>query len=189
MRTLSRGLTLLAVTLLVAACENPTEPMADGADDLLASAMAPGGQPASVTGSGMLTFAYGPRTFRINAIQTDGMAAKGTMTLATARNKPRDSWKGDVTCMVVTGNTAVVAGTTDRAPERFDGGIFGEGGTWAMVAVDNGEGSGDDPDMMSLVRFYNEAVPEDICDGSRTPPSPVWVPEGGNLQVRAGSGG
>ena len=164
-----------------AACierEDPTGPPAATAAAHLEASSA---IVASVRGSGHIQRPDGTsRIFTVEAAKyTDGRVM-GTYNLEMAGPETPSRVKGDITCLVVVGNSAYIGGDVDR----FDANPFPtvpEG--MAVEIIDNGEGAGAAPDLLSLAGFF--ATQQEALDYCAAPaPGPVFATEQGNFQVR-----
>jgi hypothetical protein len=134
---------------------------------------------AFVTGSGHF---YDParqgwRTFSINGkVMPDG-SVDGTWQVRVHLG-PNGGAKlhGRVTCMVIEGNRAWLAGIVEKAIGQHEGKAYG------FKVVDNGEGTAATPDQFASRRFppsadgYCADKPDDVAH-------PVHYMEAGNIQV------
>lgn len=128
----------------------------------------------SANGQGTLTVGSETRHFSFHANTMPNGTVKGSGVLNyTAGGRQT---KFDITCMTVTGNSAVLSGViTSSSP---DANLVGTGCLFQIV--DNGEGSNATPDQMSLMFVgYTGGAP--ACTGGAPALNPI---EGGNIQVK-----
>lgn len=175
MRTAVRFMILPAV---LAACEAPVGP--DPALD--APMLSRQGVVASVTGSGIRDLDPDPRkqfirAFTVSAVkQADGtVTGQYNMVIGSGSET---HLHGDVTCLVVKGDRAWIAGDVDRWPFPEDQRDM------SSVAVEIVDGGSAAPDGLSLLGFWigdpdaGDAWCEDAQEG------PVLPIDHGNLTVR-----
>jgi hypothetical protein len=156
----------------LAACSGgavPTQP--------LNPTFAVGGPSHSVQGSGHVEQAAGLREFTFHAVEQADGSAGGSYKVVLANGL---FFEADVTCMAVIGNTGWVAGTV-RATNAAGVVI---GGVSTVFVIDNGEGSADAPDRVSLATF-NGAVGADLAFCANRPLALAQLTvTDGNVQVR-----
>ena len=131
-------------------------------------------------------FGYGQRNMTVNAKILGNGEVGGTLTLLTARSNPRQSFHGEITCMTVNGNEAIVGGVWKKADRP-------NGDSWAdlpfsMWVRDNGQGKDAPADEISFVATYfgNPDAAQQVCDGDLPYPNEIGAIGNDNLQVRAG---
>jgi hypothetical protein len=79
------------------------------------------------------------------------------------------SMHGTVTCFVISGNTAFIAGIVDRVVSYAAGQEnLVPGAGFRLVVVDNGNGANDPPDMGSNARFGLPASSQAFCNAPFT---------------------
>jgi hypothetical protein len=130
----------------------------------------------SARGGGHLTFMDARRTFAFTANNKADGTTQGEFQI---NNRAEGFFKehGVVTCLFVEDNQAWVGGVVLHS----DGGTEGISRVWRVV--DNGEGSNDPPDMISLAATFGPAGTEQVC---KTPVGlvlPLMPIEDGNIQV------
>lgn len=132
---------------------------------------------ASATGSGQITIGGEMRTFAFTA-QRD--AANNTRGQAEVIN--RDAGirvHMTLNCLQVAGNVATMSGSITESNSSTA--AFATGDPIWFQVVDNGEGAGAAPDLISLV--YASFGPPGIPCTSPLVPATIPI-EGGNIQVR-----
>jgi hypothetical protein len=175
---------IVGVTVLAAALTGCT-----GADSELASAPDAGlgsgsvslsavAAPAVVSGAGHIEAGDGLRNFTFHAIRLPDGSVEGSYQIL--RTDLGSVFSVDVTCLAVVGNQAWIGGriaSTNDPTVRV-------GSISYFYAIDNGEGSGASPDVVSLARI-NDAEGRDIefCTTRPTllPPRLVQM---GDVQIR-----
>jgi hypothetical protein len=175
----SIGFALLAAVALAACTDGPD--VTSGPDVSLGRDANRTDAIAFVTGSAQF---YDParqawRTFSINGKVMPNGSVDGTWQLRVHRG-PNGGAKlhGRVTCMVIEGNRAWLAGIVERAVGDHAGKAYG------FKVVDNGEGRNAAPDQFASRRFppsaeeYCAEQPDDLAH-------PVHDLEAGNIQVHA----
>jgi len=179
MRRVALGLTVL---LAASACAGSGDSVAGLDASLGLEANSSGTAAAFVTGSAQFSDPArgGWRTFSINAkVMPDG-SVDGTWQIRVHLG-PNGGAKlrGRVTCMVIEGNRAWLAGIVEKAIGPHEGKAYG------FKVVDNGEGQHAMPDQFSSRRFppsasgYCSDKPDDVAQ-------PVHDMEAGNIQVHGG---
>jgi hypothetical protein len=136
---------------------------------------------ASVRGSGHVKRPDGTsRIFTLEAAKYVDGRVTGTYSLEMAGPESPVRVRGNITCLVVDGSSAYIGGDVSR----FDDNPFPTvPGGMAVEIIDNGEGAGADPDLLSPA-FFTETQQE-ILDYCAAPgPGPVFATEQGNFQVR-----
>ena len=124
-------------------------------------------------GSGHTTFASENRTFAFTAREYDDGTDRGEAQIVN-RDVPVKA-HATIDCLRVMGNTAVLSGTIDRS----DNPSIPAGARMLITVMDNGEGSGSPPDMISFASLIGAATD---CNNAMLPPTQVV--ERGNVQVR-----
>jgi hypothetical protein len=114
----------------------------------LSSAWANGNPSAS--GHANLTISGGLQTYSFNAIQNRNGSVSGHLTLDS---RGQDVIiQGDVTCLVINGNEAIIGGIiTQVTPNSDPINFFLVGQPFVLRVVDNGEGAPDPVDLVSDV--------------------------------------
>ena len=136
---------------------------------------------ASVRGSGHIKRPDGTsRIFTLEAARYADGEVRGTYNLEMTGPETPVRVKGDITCLVVIGNSAYVGGDVDR----FDANPFPTVPQGVAVEIiDNGEGGDAPPDLLSLAGFYpTQQGALDYCAAAA--PGPVFATEQGNFQVQ-----
>ncbi len=138
----------------------------------LPSAWATGNPSAS--GHANLTINGGLQTYSFNAIQNRNGSVSGQLTLDS---RGQDVIiQGDVTCLVINGNEAIIGGIiTHVTPNSDPSWFYLLGQPFVLRVVDNGEGA---PDPVDLVSDVN--APLDCGSGSLLGLLPI---EAGNINV------
>jgi len=137
------------------------------------SAVASGNNP-SANGHGNLTISGELRTFSFHALTRRDGTVKGSVTL---HNRALDIFdRYDIDCLNVVGNTATLSGIITKSTDTD---LIGSRAIFRVV--DNGEGSTNARDQISLVAVLPAGSTID-CDtaGLVLPTLPI---EGGNVQV------
>ena len=143
---------MMVLPLVLAACDAPTGP--DPALDApLRSVGASDGIAASVTGSGIRDLDPDPhrqfiRAFTVSAVKRTDGTVKGQYNLVIGSGS-ETHLHGDVTCLVVKGGRAWIAGNVTRWPFPDD---LKDMSSVAVEIVDSG--SPDVPDGLSLLGFW-----------------------------------
>jgi hypothetical protein len=138
----------------------------------LPSAWATGNPSAS--GHANLTINGGLQTYSFSAVQQPNGSVRGQLTLDSRGQNV--NLQGDVNCLVITGNEAIIGGIITHVTPNSDPSFFSlVGQPFALRVVDNGEGA---PDPVDLVSDVN--APADCSVGSFLPLSPI---EAGNINV------
>jgi hypothetical protein len=148
------------------------------------TAIAAGGGVSATGGSHLTAYnVFGLQTlelqhFSFNArAQADGTADGWFDYRDVEDGAPFDA-SGPVWCMTVIGNEAWIGATIESSN---DPSVVGQGGWWHVV--DNGEGSGDPPDVTSFLGVGNAQQTQAFCDNH--PAFRFAFPiDGGNIQVR-----
>jgi hypothetical protein len=164
-----------------AACTERGDPTAPEAVAAPAQVQGVVGIVASVRGSGHIRRPDGTsRIFTLEAAKYADGGVSGTYNLETAGPETPVRVKGNITCLVVDGSSAYIGGDVSR----FDANPFPTvPGGIAIEIIDNGEGAGADPDLLSPA-FFTETQQE-VLDYCAAPlPGPVFATEQGNFQVR-----
>jgi hypothetical protein len=129
---------------------------------------------ASATGSGQITVGTSQRTFTFNAQTDSSNNSRGQGELFNRSANVR--FHMDLNCLNVVGRTATMSGTITS--DNQSGALVGSA-VWFQV-VDNGEGAGSPPDLISLV-YYFVGEPGVPCT---SPLVNASIPiENGNVQV------
>jgi hypothetical protein len=132
----------------------------------------------SATGAGHFTVGGDLRTFSFTALKYADGTVQGQYELFSRSAGTRIH--GDVVCLSVVGNHAWVGGSQDHS---IDDVAFPPGLENGFQTVDNGEGTSDPPDQLSLM-FINAPAgfAQAYCDAQADAP-PLNDIEGGNIQV------
>lgn len=172
---LAMGLILTACDMSVDAVSGPGASLGLQANGVSASAF--------VTGSGHFysQARQGWRTFSINGkVMPDG-SVDGTWQLRVHRPGGGGAkLRGRVTCMVIEGNRAWLAGIVEHAASSGN-----VGKAYGFKVVDNGQGQSAVPDQFASRRFppsadgYCADKPDDVAH-------PVNDMEAGNIQIHGG---
>lgn len=129
----------------------------------------------SANGHGTFTFEGYKRqfTFHANTMPNGDVAGKGVLNFTASGSKITF----DIDCLSIDGNAATMSGIiTSSTNPAYVG--------WAcwFKVVDNGEGSGSDPDQISYLTLAEEL---DDCTVELDPPySDLYDIDGGNIQVK-----
>lgn len=136
---------------------------------------------ASVRGSGHIRRADGTyRVFTLNAVRLADGQVSGRYNLENPGPESPLRVKGNITCFVVDGNSAYIAGDVDR----FDANPFPSfPGGMAVEIIDNGQGVGAAPDLVSPL-FFTETQQEVLDYCADPAPGPVLTVLNGNFEVR-----
>lgn len=126
----------------------------------------------SARGSGHLHVGTELRTFAFTAKSRGDGTTQGQFQI---NNRAAQKDHGTVTCLLVDGNQAWIGGivTHSSLPDNV-----GKERVWRVI--DNGEGSGDPPDQVTL----SDVIPAQLCRTRWFQP-PLNI-EAGNIQVRDG---
>lgn len=136
------------------------------------------GHPVVVTGSGHVEAGDGLRNFTFHAIQRPDGSVEGSYRIL--RTDLSTEFTVDVTCLTVVGNRAWIAGIISQSDSP--GVIVGT--VSYFYAIDNGEGEGAAPDIVSLARI-NDRAGEDVLFCTILPTVlPPRVVRFGNVQIR-----
>ena len=125
--------------------------------------------------------------YSFSALQTDPatLAAKGQFEIAYTTGAPLPvsdvRIHGDVTCMIVFGNTSRVVGQITKVWRNGVPSPITANTHAFWVVVDNGEGAAN-PDLVSLVRFSNATIAQTYCVSGFL--SFVSPNQEGNVQVQ-----
>jgi hypothetical protein len=128
-------------------------------------------------GGGHITFLDARRTFAFTAKNKSDGTTQGQFQL---NNRTQFGVKehGRVTCLKVDGHEARIGGIVTHS----DGGVVGISRVWRVI--DNGEGSSNQADMITLARSFGVAPTDQTCE---TPAALLLVTfrpvEDGNIQV------
>ena len=127
----------------------------------------------SASGHANLTINGGLQTDSFSAIQHRNGSVGGQMTLDS---RAQDVIiQGDVTCLVINGNEAIIGGTiTHVTPNSDPSWFYLVGQPFVLRVVDNGEGANDPVDLVSDVS---------ILDCSSGPFLALLPTEAGNINV------
>ena len=130
----------------------------------------------SARGSGHVTFNLARRTFAFTAKNKSDGTTQGQFQL---NNRAEGFFKehGEVTCLLVLDNEAWISGIVRNS----DGPTLEEVRLWRVI--DNGEGSNDPRDMITLAQRFPPGTDPLICktpEALVVPPQPI---EEGNIQV------
>jgi hypothetical protein len=128
----------------------------------------------SASGHANLTINGGLQTYSFNAIQNRNGSVSGHLTLDSRGQNI--NFQGNVTCLVINGNEAIIGGIiTHITPNSDPSFFFLVGQPFVLRVVDNGEGA---PDPVDLVSDVN--APADCSVGSFLGLVPI---EAGNINV------
>jgi hypothetical protein len=128
----------------------------------------------SASGHANLTINGGLQTYSFNAIQHRNGSVSGHLTLDSRGQNI--NIQGNVTCLVINGNEAIIGGIiTHITPNSDPAFFFLLGQPFVLRVVDNGEGA---PDPVDLVSDVN--APADCSIGSFLGLVPI---EAGNINV------
>ena len=128
----------------------------------------------SASGHANLTINGGLQTYSFSAVQQPNGSVRGHLTLDSRGQNV--NLQGDVNCLVITGNEAIIGGIiTHFTPNSDPSFFFLVGQPFVLRVVDNGEGA---PDPVDLVSDVN--APADCSVGSFLPLLPI---EAGNINV------
>jgi hypothetical protein len=145
-----------------------------GAGMSAGTAIAGNGIVASATGSGQITVGTDLRTFSFTARTDSNNNSSGQAELFNRNSGIR--FHITLNCLSVVGTVATMSGTV--AQDNASGAYVGDP-VWFQV-VDNGEGAGAPPDLISLV-YYFVGAPGVPCT---SPLAPATIPiQSGNIQV------
>ena len=173
---MTKSVIAIAVTgLLSSACGSVTDQIVAPSAETLLSAAA---QPNVVTGSGHIEAGDGLRNFTFHAIKRPDGSVEGSYRIL--RTDLSTEFAVDVTCLTVVGNRAWVAGIISYADSP---GVL-VGTVSYFYAIDNGEGDGASPDIVSLARINDRAGEDQLfCTILPTilPPRAVQL---GNVQIQ-----
>lgn len=172
---LPRSFAMLSALAVLAACDSEYNGIADiDPHPSFASLGAPG----SVTGSGHIPFGSGQRVLTFHAQDGGNGAASGSYRVNLTA--PGLFFEVDVTCVSLVANTAWVAGQISATNAPF----IQVGSVSYFYAIDNGEGAGAAPDIVSTARI-NDVAGEDTRFCTERPLLlPSFPIEQGNVQVR-----
>ena len=172
---------LIAFATAVSACAERDDPTAPQAAAPAPQTVAAGAVLASVRGSGHIKRPDGTaRIFTLEAAKFADGRVIGTYTLEMTGPETPTRVKGNITCLVVDGSSAYIGGDVNR----FDANPFPTvPGGMAVEIIDNGEGAGADPDLLSPA-FFTETQQEVLDYCAAPAPGPVFATEQGNFQVR-----
>jgi hypothetical protein len=138
----------------------------------LSSAWASGNPSAS--GHANLTINGGLQTYSFNAIQNRNGSVSGHLTLDSRGQQV--IIQGDVNCLVINGNQAIIGGIITNVTPNSDPSFFSlVGQPFVLRVVDNGEGAPNPVDLVSDV-----FAPDACSDGPFLPLQPI---EAGNITV------
>ncbi|HJU75935.1 MAG TPA: hypothetical protein VJ717_19490 [Gemmatimonadaceae bacterium] len=173
---MSRRFVGIAVATLVAsACSSSADHVVSPSMETLQNTVA---QPVVVTGSAHIEAGDGLRNFTFHAVKRPDGSVEGSYRIL--RTDLSTEFTVDVTCLTVVGNRAWVAGIISQSDSP--GVIVGT--VSYFYAIDNGEGSGATPDIVSLARI-NDRAGEDILFCTILPTLlPPRVVQFGDVQIR-----
>jgi hypothetical protein len=134
-------------------------------------AMAAVGSGPKASGHVQITVGGGKQTYSFNAITDSDGEVKGHLNLNSRGQEVKVF--GEVDCLVVTGNQAIVGGVIKKS----DGADL-EGARFAFRVIDNGEGKKGGPDAASDVVPLNPASPPCVFAPSPDPTADA------NIQVK-----
>jgi hypothetical protein len=152
--------------------------------DPFAEVLSDGSVLAWSRGSGHVTFLGERRTFAFTAKNKSDGTTQGEFQINNRAEGLFFKEHGVVTCLVVEGNQSWVGGVVTHS----DGGTEGISRVWR--AIDNGEGTNDPPDMITLAQSFGPAGTEQICLTQPELLLALLQPiDDGNIQVKGGDGG
>lgn len=111
---------------------------------------------ASASGSGHITFGSSQERISFNAARNDDGTATGSAQVVDDTASGVVRFHVDVNCLNVFGNVAIVSGLVTSSNVEA---LLGMEAVFEVV--DNGEGAGDPPDLMSLVDLHTPGVGAD----------------------------
>lgn len=141
------------------------------------------GLPDKVTGSGHYVDDVqgtqdGWRNFGFNVKMKSDGSVTGQMQL---NNRSIESViHGVITCVSFDGDRAWMGGTYTNAQPPFE--AF-EGTEFGFFVIDNGQGSGDPPDVMSNTLPLSSVTAQDYCDLQPNAPGLFFDIESGNITI------
>jgi len=173
---MARHFVVIAVTgLLVLSCKPLVDQVVSPSTTVLQNSVSP---PILVTGSGHIEAGAGLRNFSFHAQQLPDGSVEGSYRIL--RTDLSTEFAVDVTCLSVVGNQAWVAGIISESDSP--GVLLGT--VSYFYAIDNGEGSNAQPDIVSLARV-NDRAGEDILFCTTHPTVlPPRVVQFGDVQIR-----
>ena len=141
----------------------------------------------SVTGGGTTIELGKVSTFVFNAIKKKDGSVSGHMNYKF-RGGPI-TWAADINCLtIIDSKTAIISGVITKAEglenyfPPFVVPFFEVGRNTVFTVVDNGQGAGSSPDLISDI-WVSENVNEPLnCNNFI--PSPVYLPISGNIQIK-----
>ena len=128
----------------------------------------------SASGHANLTINGGLQTYSFNAIQHKNGSVSGHFTVDSRGQNI--NLQGDVTCLIITGDEAIIGGIITHITPNSDpaySSLLGQ--PFVLRVVDNGEGANDPVDLVSDVN-----APADCSFGPSLPLVPL---EAGNINV------
>ena len=178
------GVFLLSLTLIMG-CTQTEGPAAQEETSIVEGSPLFKGSGPSASGQGSLTFNGVRRIFAFHANTHPNGTVSGNGVLNRVSSDPNDrvKIKFDIDCLSVSGNVAIMSGTTTKlsfAPDSV-------GGPFWFKVVDNSEGANSDPDEITLFFFCFPNDPDPDCDDLicandlGLPLNPI---EAGNIQVK-----
>jgi hypothetical protein len=149
--------------------------------DPFAEILSDGSVIESSRGSGHIFFMNERRTFAFTAKNKSDGTTQGQFQINNRADGPFFKEHGVVTCLVVDGNQSWVGGYVTHS----DGGTEGISRVWR--AIDNGEGTNEPPDMITLAQSFGPSGTESICL-ARPPLADAFLQpiDDGNIQVTDG---
>ena len=168
------ALLVASLSLVVASCDDATAPNTAPAVQTTQDLSAAAGPQERVTGAAHMTL---PQTatehYQFSAIRHHDGTVSGQFELYTTE-VGGIRIHGEVSCFLIQGNTAWIAGIITKSTEES---FIGLPARW--MVTDNGEGANDPPDLSS--DFYLGGNPQRFCTGVFT--LPLLTVESGNIQV------
>lgn len=161
----------VAIAILAGCADDPTSIPTDAPNFAVA------GVGHRATGSAHVQGSDGLREFTFNAVEHQNGSVSGGYKVVLPNGLFIES---DATCVTVAGNTAWVGGVI-RASNSAAVVI---GSTSMFHVVDNGEGAGADPDIVSILAFNRiEGADQNFC-ANQLIEFPELTVTNGNVQVR-----
>lgn len=146
-----------------------------GAAALVFAAVTSAAVIASASGSGHITFGSSQEHNSFNATRADDGSVTGHAQVIDRTASGLVRLQVDINCLNVIGNVATLSGIVTSSNEE---GLVGMEALWQVV--DNGEGAGAPPDLMSLVNLHEPGIGPDCTVPSEFDLVPL---EGGNIRV------
>ncbi len=168
----------ILILVLIGCEENTVNPDVNDNDNLRLDKVT-----ESATGSGHIVSGGELRVFTHNARNKSNGPVNGHFNLN--RHDAGIHIGGSVICLNVDGNTAYFAGVIETSNSEIT--AFDPGSFVVWSTIDNGEGSGNDPDQISFVfgnAGFTQADVEAICGAGPNAGFGYSDIEQGNIQIR-----